>query len=72
MCNECNCVLSGPRGHMKVWYGPFGLGLGQEHGEMICMLYMYTISVHYVHVHNTESCTFTPTGEAYQAMHVPP
>ena len=49
-------LLVGQGGHTKVCYGPFGLGLGQGHGEMICAplyyIYMYTkltISVHYIH-----------------------
>ena len=48
--------LVGQGGHTKVWYDPFGIGLGQRHGEMVCaplyiklihyvcMYYMYTIS----------------------------
>ena len=56
---------------MKVWYGPYGLGLGQGHGETVYMcttvLYMYlkvTIYINTLYTHNTESCISTLTSEA--------
>ena len=38
-------LLVGQGATQRSWYGPFGLGLGQEHGEMVLCI-MYVLGTH--------------------------
>ena len=54
-------LLVGQGGHTKVWYGPFGLGLGQGHGESVC------VPLYYVHKVNT-LCKYIHTVYVYTTI----